>query len=52
MRSRSVGNVSFSQCSACTMRIAGRPAQYSLVGAVRLNSIVQVVQLDRPSALL
>ncbi len=41
MRSRSVGNVSFSQWSACTMRIAGWAAQYSLLDAVRLSSIVK-----------
>jgi len=42
IRSRSVGRVSLSHRSACTIRIAGRPAQYSLLGAVCLNSITRL----------
>lgn len=42
IRSRSVGRVFLSQRSACTIRIAGRPAQYSLLGAVCLNSIARL----------
>ena len=41
-RSRSEGKVSLSQCSAWTMRMAGRPAQYSLLGAVCLKSILSL----------
>ncbi len=47
MRPRSLGSVSLSQWSACTIRMAGRPAQVQLAWCRVFELDDQVVQLNR-----